>query len=248
MNETETQKIKNNKNNTHKMSITLVSQQPNRGCIKEALHDITEARWSGSADGEKLTHFYDALAPYLHIPDVFELPWKVQRVRSAIVYSARTHNGNFRNVYLQVVSTNFLNRILYDMTKLPVLSLPLFATLKLSGIPLPDQTMCCAAAADACTVSDGYSNLSKNRFSWCKLLLSMGFPITRNGLPIEDTAHNSILEIVSPCNVKYVLRALLNEGISTIQMSQSRLDKCCEMSKNSRSIRECFFTLKVTVK
>lgn len=225
------------------MAVRLHENLSKKNTIREALDDITQTRWhSVRSYGPEYAYFYDVLVKYLCEENVFHLAEKVTRVGSINVYVVRG-----RGVRLRDVSDNFLVRLLYDLTMIPVRSFPVFGTLRMMNVKIPNQVLCCAAGIKECLdLSSGYTNMSRGRFSWFKLLLGMGFSIQEtSGEMIKDDYGNSIIDIVTDWNVINLLRELVLQKVTRIQMLPSTEKRFQALAKTSNSVRRNLSALEI---
>lgn len=178
--------------------------------IQEALHCITEKKINYFLDPVAGTpHFYDTVSAHLHLPGTFNLFQPITEGNKLIYQHAWRPQ-----VLLQDVSDNFLVRCMYKGTCPYVNTQALFSSIRLSGIRLPPQVMCSAAGLSNCVApKDAVSNVSGGQFSRFKLLLAMGFPIVEHGELIRDKFGNSIVDVVSDCNLKYLVKAIKKTDI-----------------------------------
>lgn len=227
-------------------SVVLSTLRPGQPTIQEALHDITDKghwRLGHKKYKREEQHFFDQIVSYLHVPLVFDLGRVVELHHDIYI-------TNRRKVLLRDVSHNFLSRCLFDLTRPPVVMVALFSTLRLTVGDLPNQVLCCAAGVKEC-VSDpaGYTNVSRDRFSWFKLLLGMGFsvvdPATKT--PIRDDYNSSILELVSDWNLKYLLKKLVLEKVTRIYVFKDTLYRYSRLSHDSASIRKSLSAIQIKV-
>lgn len=232
------------------MSVKLITVRQGRNSIQEALHNVTyfpHRIHNYEEYVQETNHFYDAVSGYMHLADTFELSETVHRVGEDEVY---TVNGRHK-VLLSDVSNHFLARILFAPTQLHVNVIALFASIRLSGLTLHRQVMCCAAGVKEYIepTKFGYANKSGNRFSWFRLLLDMGFTILSddNSGPIRDSQRNSILDIVADWNVKDLLRAILRTRIQAIFVSDETRDRFRALALKDTKVRECLSRLNVCV-
>lgn len=206
--------------------------------IKEALDLLGQYPWSGMTNvGPEYSNFCDKVTEYIFTGtrDAFYMPRSVERIAFISVYSV-----DGKRVELSDVSRNFLTRALFALTTLPFIPFALFATLRLSGVDIPHQTMCCAAGLRECFDNPpGYMNMSRNRFSWFKLLLGMGFPILEtSGELIKDDQRNSIADVVADWNVINLLRELVRQGVTHIKVLPSTEGRFQALSLKSNSVRK----------
>lgn len=230
------------------MAVVISSTCPKgKDTIQEALHDLTKVRRhieSLTLRGDDTRLFYDTIVAHLTSPDVFSMPRKVFPANPA----TRVYSSHDNHVLLSDVSLNYLVRNLYDLTRPPTCAIALFATLRLMDIPIPNQVMCCAAAMKECVATPGsYINVSEGRFSWFKLLLGMGYPVTVSGELIKDDDNkelikddygNSIIDIVATWNVKYLLQKIVQQKITQVTLLACTLSRFNNLAKNSNSIRK----------
>lgn len=219
------------------MSIRLHADMSPRDTIQEALDALTQIRhrWVTS-QGNQYMSFYDTVTKHLSLGEaLFDMPTTTKRVGDIEVYIV-----SGKKIPLHEVSKNFIVRILFELTQIPYVSVPLFATLRLAGIPLPNQAMCCAAGAKECTdVTSGYTNMSRGRVSWFKLLMGMGFPIVSDGGElIKDDYGNSIVDVVADWNVINLLRELVRLKVTHIKVLPSTEGRFRAVSGKSNSVRK----------
>lgn len=189
--------------------------------IQEALRMITDNRdmyfvkTPANTITQQMFCFYDTILEYIHIQGVFDLGQESKTDAKFIIY---THDRP--QVLLKDVTSDFLVRCLYNDIAPRVPVYKLFATLVLSGIKLPPQFLCSAAGFNECYPTETeLVNVSGGRFSWFRLLLDMGVSIlTETGELIRDKDNNSILDIVSDFNFKYLAKAIQKTNLKNVDV------------------------------
>lgn len=192
------------------------------GKVFDTLQDLMcygtelEGRKPLGYQGQEARFFTDLVCGNLHLPDVFELSNGIapRKGNSGVAY---TSPGD--PVLYEEVTKNYLIRHLYERTTSMFPSKFAFIVLKLSGMRLPNQVMCCAAALSS-TPAEQYSSHSKS--SWFRYLTDLGFSVFEDdGTLIKDNSGNSILSIISGYNAKYLFRLLLNKGVTTVSVTHN---------------------------
>lgn len=201
--------------------------------LKEGLHAITNGLVVSPKCGQ-IRNFYDLILGCMHIPDVFDLEQTTTvPISDGIVYCRPTDNL----LTLRQVSSNFWGRVMYDACMQNGLQVsPILAMLRLSGIQVHPQLLCCAAATPPCD-TESLSNAPGEQLNWCKSLIkSMGHPVYYDNQIITDVNGVSILDVAHIDNIKYILQSLVSCGCTLVYVQHVTHDRIKQVSQRDPKV------------
>lgn len=202
--------------------------------LKEGLHAITNGLVV-SPTCDQVHAFYDLILGYTFIPDVFDLEQTTTvPIADGIVYCRPTDNL----LTLRQVSSNFWGRIMYDACMQNGLRVsPILAMLRLSGIRVNPQLLCCAAAIPPCDTY-GVTNSPGKQLNWCKQLIkSQGHPVYYDDQIITDVNGVSILDVAHIDNLKYILKSLVSCGCTLVYVQHVTHDRIKQEEKRDPKVQ-----------
>lgn len=124
---------------------------------------------------------------------------------------SQVHN----NLRSKSYCTDLMTRLIYRDTEIATADTTktTFALAMLSGVSLPPNTVVGAAAG----IYTGHND--SRVYSWLHWLYLLRVPFSVDGKPISDSFGNSILEVMSAGNTKYVLQSLLASGVTSVHVT-----------------------------
>lgn len=210
--------------------------------LKEALHFITNGLII--PDERNVDHVNDAILGGIHDTGLFDIGKTVSvKDQGGMVYTVPCKDP----VRLRDVSTNIICRLLYEgCMQTPLRMSYVIGFLRLSGIAVPPQFLCCSAAIATGPVGN-FANKSGNRFSLCKhIIKSQGHSVVVDGKVAQDLNGHSIIDIAHTDNLKYVLQSVLDAGFKSLPISQQTWIRLLALAKANPKVLKMLDKLNIT--